>query len=57
MRAKKKPIEVISDDDLGVPLEPRVEVICYRSNDSERRCERITSVDELICRLASKNII
>jgi electron transfer flavoprotein beta subunit len=57
MKAKKKPLDVISADELGVPREPRVEVLRYRSADTQRRCERVKSVDELIERLASKAAI
>ena len=54
MKAKKKPLDVIADEELAVPPEPRVEVIRYRSADTQRRCERVKSVDELIERLSSK---
>ena len=47
MKAKKKPLDVIADEDLGVAIEPRVEVLRYRSADTQRRCERVSSVDEL----------
>ena len=54
MKAKKKLLDVIADEELAVPPEPRVEVIRYRSADTQRRCERVKSVDELIERLSSK---
>ena len=47
MKAKKKPLDVIADEELGVPIEPRVEVLRYHSADTQRRCERVASVDEL----------
>ena len=47
MKARKKPLDVIADRDLGVAIEPRVEVIRYRSAETRRRCERVSSVDEL----------
>jgi electron transfer flavoprotein beta subunit len=52
MKARKKPLDVITDLELGVPLEPRVEVLRYRSTQTQRRCERVGSVDELVSRLA-----
>ena len=52
MKARKKPLEVLTDRDLGIAIEPRVEVIRYRSAETRRRCERVSSVDELIERLA-----
>lgn len=52
MKAKKKPLDVITDRDLGVVIEPRVEVVHYRSTDTRRRCERLDSVAALVDRLA-----
>jgi electron transfer flavoprotein beta subunit len=57
MKAKKKPLDVISDGDLGVASEQRVEVVRYHSADTKRTCERVPSVDVLIDRLAAKGII
>jgi electron transfer flavoprotein beta subunit len=52
MKARKKPLGVLTMQDLGIKFEPRVEVIRYRSADTKRRCERVTSVEELLERLA-----
>ena len=54
MKARKKPLDVVTDQELAVVIEPRVEVIRYRSADTERRCERVSSVDELVERLTHK---
>lgn len=54
MKAKRKPLDVVSDDELGVAIEPRVELIRYRSAGVQRRCERLNSVDELIDRLTDE---
>jgi electron transfer flavoprotein beta subunit len=54
MKAKKKPLDTLADEDLGVPFEPRVEVLRYRSTDTKRRCERVATVDDLIDRIAAK---
>lgn len=51
MKAKKKPLDVLTDRDLGIEIEPRVQVIRYRSAETRRRCERVGSVDELVERL------
>jgi electron transfer flavoprotein beta subunit len=51
MKARKKPLEVLAIGELGVSIEPRVEVIRYRSAETRRRGERLHSVDELIERL------
>jgi electron transfer flavoprotein beta subunit len=53
MKAKKKPLDVVHDEELGVPFEPRVQVLQYRSTDTKRRCERVATVDELIDRIAA----
>jgi electron transfer flavoprotein beta subunit len=57
MKARKKPLNVLTDRDLGVSMEPRVEVVRYRSAETRRRGERVTSVDELIDRLARPGAI
>jgi electron transfer flavoprotein beta subunit len=54
MKARKKPLDVIDSLELGVPVEPRVEVIRYHSALAQRRCERLQSVDELIDRLVNR---
>jgi electron transfer flavoprotein beta subunit len=51
MKARKKPLETIAVEDLGVSLEPRVEVIRYHSAETQRRGERLRTVDELVERL------
>ena len=57
MKARKKPLDVLTERDLGVCIEPRVEVVRYRSAETRRRGERVTSVDELIDRLARPGAI
>jgi electron transfer flavoprotein beta subunit len=57
MKAKKKPLEVLAAEELGVPFEPRLEVVRYHSADTKRRCERVASVDELMERLAAKTAV
>ncbi len=54
MKAKKKPLETIAVDELGVTPEPRVETVRFRSADSQRRTQRVVSVDELIDRLRNE---
>jgi electron transfer flavoprotein beta subunit len=51
MKARKKPLDVVTDNELGVSLEPKVEVLRYHSAETQRRCERVASVDELLDRL------
>jgi electron transfer flavoprotein beta subunit len=51
MKARKKPLDVLTTRDLGIAIEPRVEVIRYRSAETRRRCERVSSADELLERL------
>ncbi len=51
MKARKKPLDGIAIAELGVALEPRVKALRYRSADTQRRCERLNSVDELVERV------
>jgi electron transfer flavoprotein beta subunit len=51
MKARKKPLDVIAAENLGVALETRVEVIRHHSSETQRRGERLRSVDELVERL------
>jgi electron transfer flavoprotein beta subunit len=51
MKARKKPLDVVTDAELGVKFEPKVEVLRYSSAETQRRCERVSSVDELLDRL------
>ena len=57
MKARKKPLDVICSTELGVTVEPRVEVLRYRSTSVARRCERVKSVVELVERLTSVGAI
>ena len=51
LKAKKKPLDRIDLDDLGVPLEPRVHVLDMEVVSQRRQCDRLESVDELVERL------
>jgi electron transfer flavoprotein beta subunit len=57
MKARKKPLDVIPYEELGLTREPRVEVLRYHSADKQRRCERLTSVDQLVEQLKSTGIL
>jgi electron transfer flavoprotein beta subunit len=52
MKARKKPLEMLTVAELGVAIEQRAEVIRYRSAESRSRGERVNSADELIDRLS-----
>jgi len=51
LKAKRKPIERIHLEELGVKIEPRVRVLKMESASKGRQCERLESVEELIDRL------
>ena len=51
MKARKKQLDLIAAADLGVVLEPRVQIVRYHSAETQRRCERLRSVDDLVERL------
>ncbi|MDC0935875.1 electron transfer flavoprotein subunit beta/FixA family protein [Pirellulales bacterium] len=54
LRAKKKPIEEVSAEELGIAFQPRVRVLRTRVEESERKCIRVTNVRELIAALQSE---
>jgi electron transfer flavoprotein beta subunit len=51
MRARKKQIDVIDFESLEVKIEPRVQVISYRTEQTSRTCTQVDSVDQLLERL------
>jgi electron transfer flavoprotein beta subunit len=51
MKARKKPIERIEYQQLGVPVEPRIEVLRLELATCQRTCQRVKDVDELVQRL------
>jgi electron transfer flavoprotein beta subunit len=51
MKARKKPIERLAAAELGVSLEPRVQVLRLESVRSQRNGIRVKTVDELVARL------
>ncbi len=48
MRARKKQIEVVDFETLGVEIEPRVRILGVRTDQSSRTCTRVDSVDQLL---------
>ena len=51
LKAKKKPIERIAFEELGVEIEPRIEVLEMEVAATGRSCVRVNDVDELLGRL------
>ena len=51
MKARKKPIETISYQELGVTLEPRVEVLGFEAPPPRRAGVKVKDVDELLRQL------
>jgi electron transfer flavoprotein beta subunit len=51
MKARKKPIERLDYQELGVGREPRIEVLRLELASSQRTCTRVKDVDELVRRL------
>ena len=48
LKSRKKPIERISLADLGVPLEPRIEILNMEVVSARRSCQIARDVDELV---------
>lgn len=51
MKARKKPIETVSLDDLGVAIEPRINILKLTEATSNRTCVIVSDTEELIRRL------
>ena len=51
MKAKKRPIETISCQDLGVSPEPKVRLVRLEQVTIDRTCERLTDAAELVRKL------
>ncbi len=48
MKAKKKPIDSIPLTDLGIEIEPKIEIISVEAPSSIRSCKKVETVDELL---------
>lgn len=51
MKARRKPIDTVSLDELGVVVEPKLEVLSMETVSTARECQFVESVDELITKL------
>jgi len=51
MKARKKPIERLDYQQLGATIEPRIELLRLELASSQRTCQRVKDVDELVHRL------
>jgi electron transfer flavoprotein beta subunit len=51
MKARKKPLERLALKDLGITLEPRLEILHLEQSASKRSCVRVKGVEELVRRL------
>jgi electron transfer flavoprotein beta subunit len=51
IKARKKPIELSSADELDVTIDPKVEIVRLKVASSQRRCTRVKDVTELLHRL------
>jgi len=57
LRARKKPLQRESLEDLGVVIEPRVRVLGLQASSSSRNCRRAASVDELVAQLREAKVV
>ena len=51
MKAKKKPLDIISAEDFGVDVSPRLAVVKTGEPDARAAGIKVESVDELVCKL------
>lgn len=54
MKARKKPIDSVSYQELGISLEPRVKVLSMEAASSIRDCTMVLDVGELIAKLRNE---
>ncbi len=58
MKAKRKPLETLTPDDLGVDIAPRVNVLKFEAPEEREAGEILEDVDELVDRLKNEaNVI
>ena len=57
LKAKKKPTEYTTAEELGVKPEPRVRLLSMELVHSQRNCEMVTSARELILKLRETEVI
>lgn len=51
MKAKRKPLELRTLDQLGVALDPKIEILSLEAINAARQCTFVDSAEELIARL------
>jgi electron transfer flavoprotein beta subunit len=54
MKAKKKPIDVLKPEDLGVDPAPRLQYVRYEEPPKRKAGVRVASVDELVTKLRNE---
>eukprot|EP01029_Cantina_marsupialis_P027903 TRINITY_DN774152_c0_g1_i1.p1 TRINITY_DN774152_c0_g1~~TRINITY_DN774152_c0_g1_i1.p1 ORF type:complete len:255 (+),score=110.22 TRINITY_DN774152_c0_g1_i1:30-794(+) len=57
MKAKKKPLETIKADDLGVDCEPRLEIVSVEEPAQREAGVMVESVDELLSKLKESGVL
>lgn len=57
LRARKKPLERLAPDALGVALEPRVHLVSLQGTSGARSCRHVGSVDELLAGLRAAKVL
>jgi electron transfer flavoprotein beta subunit len=54
MKAKKKPLDVTSADELGIDTKPRLEVLATNAPATREAGVKVASVDELVDKLKTE---
>ena len=57
LKAKKKSIEHTTPAELGVALEPRVQLLSMEVVNSQRQCEQVSNAADLLARLREAEVI
>ena len=48
MKARKKPIEQLTLEQLDIQLQPRLEIVELEAVTSQRKCKKVNSAEELL---------
>ena len=57
MKAKKKPIESIKPEDLGVDVKPRLETLKVTEPAKRQGGGKVESVEEMVSKLKEKGVL
>lgn len=57
LRARKRPLETVALEDLGVTVEPRVRILGLQGTSGDRTCRMAGNVDDLVAQLRAAKVL